>query len=214
LLWELFVTDGHVRASRLRFIAIPLVIIGAILVLLAQPPGGLAFPSTGTADFSGVGRNFQARATTPVIARLTVPPLRLEPDVIKQLAPTTEAPQVIKMIAESLKSTSTPPKDLPIKEISLDDFWSFNWPPTDIVHVKKDNIHLFGAIFLPQSDARYYRFQAIRWIGIFREDDGQWHNASLTYGDSFFMPLESLSVKANDIPVTLRKLMNIEDFHP
>ena len=232
MLWEQFVTDGHVRAARLRYIAIPLVIIGVILILLARPPAGLLFVTTdystdGARLFSGFPINFQDRAAVPVIARLKPPPLKLQPDVIKQLAPASELDDVGKMILDSLKANNSPlPKDLPIKDVSAEDFWAFNWSSTDIVHFQKDNFHVFGAMVTPPPPKSgyvnmYAGVDAVRWVAIFRQDAGQWRFATIadenrgaSSAKIFFVPPDGNPILAEQIPATLRHLMGIEEFQP
>ena len=61
---------------------------------------------------------------------------------------------------------------------------------------------------------RYDGVQAIRWIIIVRENKGKWQYAALSNKANFYIPPKSPSVEASEIPITLRALMNIEEFHP
>lgn len=219
MLWESLVTAGHVRAARFRFVAIPIVAIGAGLVILAQPPGGLAFSEAGFQRFGNIGYDYHSRAAQPVLAKMAPPRLQLPPDVMKQLAPAKELADVAKLIGDSLQTSNALPKDLPIKEISGTDFWSWKWSPTDINHFQKDGIHVFGAVVTPftpdpRTPNNYYGIEPVRWLVIFRKEKDQWHSATLAYQNSFYVPTGATGVKPDDIPVTLRNLMDIEEFKP
>ena len=181
MLWELLVTDGHVRAARFRFVAIPLVILGIICVRLAAPPGGLVFRAIHPPRIAGLDREFQQRAAAPVLERFRkLTPLSLTPEAIKQLAPTSELQEVTTDILKSLEKSSAPPASLPIKDISPEDFWKFAWSPTDIVHFKKDNLHVFGAVAAQPGG-----YQAVRWLTIFRQDAGTWSHVEINYQNEF-----------------------------
>ncbi len=214
MLWEALVTDGHVRAARFRLIAIPLVILGLVCVVLAAPPGGLFFAPFPTPALDELSQNFRERAAEPVLQKFgQLQPVSVTPEQIKTLAPASELADVTSLILKSLRSTDALPKDIPIQDVPADAFWSFNWPATAIVHVSKGDIHAFGAIVTPPADQQS-PYPAVRWLAIFKKQDGKWQNVAVTWGDTFFVPPGTVQVPPNQIPVTLRSLMNLPEFTP
>jgi hypothetical protein len=213
-LWELLVTDGHVRAVRFRAVAVPLVVAGIILVLLSAPPGGLIFRSFEPPNLTGLGADFQRRASEPVIRLFqSATPLSVAPDDFKTLAPASELPEVIRDIQKGLSATGSPPTTLPIKDATAADFWAFNWPYTKIMHLQVDDIQVFGAVVAP-SASQYSPFPAVRWLGVFRTVDGKWQYTTVVYPYAFIAVPGMPTIQVETAPITMRKIMGFEEFKP
>lgn len=218
MLWEKLITDGHVRAARFRLVAIPFFIIGLILLYFSLPKAIEAFKSSPHLNsLRPKQADINIRLHRPVIAKLqAIPPLSITQAEFQNIAPAEELSTVTKLIVDRLNSSASLPKDLPLRQLPPEDFWSAQWPVTEISYTSTENAYAFGAVVrvtLPAAAGQRERIVARRWIAIFHRTDKTWSTATLRLPD-FYTPSASEVVQPERIPVTLRSLMNIEEFRP
>jgi hypothetical protein len=203
--WRELITEGHVRAARLRrlqpsFVTIGLgaMLIGFFLAANFQPKESLDRGEP-TAD------TIVAAAKRPAIqAMANLPALTIQGDDIKPLVASSEASQLAATILAGLASTGSLPHDPPpMKPMTPADFWSGDWPIDALPVTETRNLKLVGAIFKTPVQGVY---QPVRWIGVFEKRGGQWKFLSLK-APGFFVIAGQPTAKAEDIPVTLRPLL-------
>jgi hypothetical protein len=222
LLWELLVTEGHVRSARFRFLAVPLVCIGIFLIWFSAPIMGLEFePGPAPDIYDLANSSYASQADAPVLQVFQgIQPLNtLTTDQINSLPPSSQLQQVAQDIEQGLNSHDQAPTNLPIKDIPEAQFWAFNWPLTSISRlVVAPDLQIFGAVVTPAAQTSSY--PAVRWLAIFRKIGGTWHEADIAYPDAnpsddlFYSPSSSGGITQDQIPVTLRRAMNLGTFTP
>ena len=210
--WEQLVTEGHVRAARLRMIA-PYIIGIGVFAVTAGVYGFIIKPShTPLPSMSVTLQNrlheFKAPVIQPFQILSFVPPLTTEQ--INELPPDRELPKVIELLKASLQESESYPKELVdiIKEVDLSTFWQGRWPVVGIVTISdKKDLRAFGATVMQKT--RYGTTAPARWIGIFKHSPKGWMVVSISH-QGMAAPSEFPTAKPDDLAVSLKKLMGIQ----
>jgi hypothetical protein len=178
LIWELLVTDGHVRAARLLRLQLWLVALALVLLWLGIMVVHLApaiQPKTSVAArVQERLTELQARAAAAFTALTRVQP---QPDRVDRLPPVDEIPQVVQALLGSLSADDKLPADnVTFTKVDRDAFWSGKWPTEQVSYLKSGGTYLFAAYAHVGPSGST---QAVRWMGAARNFGGKWQYASL-----------------------------------
>lgn len=220
--WEHLVTEGHVRAARLRTITPLIVALGIALVVLGV--FGFAYLSAQSGPSSFNPQELLTRKTQeykrPVLERMRAFYLdrSFAQEEIAKIADQERLSKAVQNILTELENKEALPED-GFQKLSAKDFWEKPWPNdapvTTALVVTKDGLVAVGAIV----NAGNERSPVIKqWIGLFKKEDGgllsfgkkKWVFASLAGPQLYVLP-DKPSVKAEDVAVSLRRLMDMED---
>jgi hypothetical protein len=216
MLWEQLVTDGHVRAARLRRIGPAFLLVAAILLCLGV--GALLRPPRLEIGLyaRNVLNNRVGALRQAVAQRLAqIAPLSLSPEEIKALPPTSALSDVLKRLRDSLKAD---PPALSAPFTALPDsakFWSGEWPRGQIAYLESGDLKAFGAIVVPKPDNTnaYYQpppTQPVRWLAIFRKTPNGWEDVALQ-GSGFVVPPGESVAPAQNLLLSLGTLMKLPE---
>ena len=215
MLWELLVTDGHVRAARLRYLA-PLGILGGVLlitmgwlVLIEAPPSQAFYSSS---EYALIQRADQVRQ--PVLGTFAqVPGLYVQSTEIPQLVPESELPKIFDAVNGGVATGSFPPAMSVSQAKSAAEFWSWNWPRDKLISLDRGDLRAFGAIVFPKAQPGQADLNPVRWLAVYRKFPSGWENVAIKATGFIAPPGEKTAVPA-DIPISLRKLMDMPDYTP
>jgi hypothetical protein len=207
--WESLVTEGHVRAGRLRRAGPRIISTGVLLLILGfglghkglQLEPSAVLPNTRGALLSADVEAIQAPA---VHAFDNLPLPQVTRKEANALAPASQLPQVVSAILASLNKTGTLPEgQIKFSHLTAQAFWTQPWPHTVLAATGADDINVIGAVVNTGTvDAPYIG----RWLGVFRKVGDTWQYASLA-GAGFLVVPGYPSVQAGDIPVTLQPVL-------
>jgi hypothetical protein len=196
LTWELLVTDGHVRAARLRRIQPWIVVAAALLLLAGFWVAGLApgiQPKSSVASIVGEKlAQLQTRATAAFTGLASLAPRVDRPD---RLPPEREIPEVVRALMTSLGSAGELPSgNLTFTRVDAADFWAGTWGIGQVSYLKSGDTYLLGAyVHLGPSTST----QPVRWVGAVKKVAGKWQYASLGWTNLYLPPgLPSTSPQA------------------
>ena len=207
--WELLVTDGHVRAARLRGIATPF-LIAATAFLAAGISWRLYGPqllwsavSADTALNDHITKSKQAALKS--VAAISA--LNLSDAEVVKLPSTEQLPGALTLIRDGLRTTDQPPSNLPIAAISNPaDFWSGKWPSSKIAYLDKGDLRAFGVAAASKPEVfNQTKTHIFRWLAVFRKDAGIWDDVAIQL-DGFVVPNGEAATSPEYIPVSLEKL--------
>lgn len=205
MLWELLVTDGHVRAARLRRLQPWIIGLGIVLlwlgVVIMRLGPDLAQGASASMKLQERLMKLQQHAETSF---QKIPPPALSPDAMKQLPPAKEVVEVIEATTKSLQASGDLEGDVKFKEIEEEAFWKGDWG-TEQVNYLRDGNELLVAANVSVGAPNYP--QAARWIGLFHrgetvKGDKQWTYASLAAGN-VFVPREKPYVAPGQVALSL-----------
>jgi len=212
MLWEMLVTDGHVRAARLRRLQPWMIALGIVLIWLGiwivrQGPD-LAPPVPAQARIQErLGQLMQrVQFTTQKLPQQVT----LAPDAAKQLPPAKEVAEVIAGVTKSLNESGDLPKDdITFVEAKNEEaFWKGDWAPEQVVYLRDGPNVLVGGLVSVGSPSYP---QPARWLGLFhrgeiekgdKKGDKVWVYASLAAGN-VFAPREFPYVSPTQVPMSL-----------
>ena len=210
MLWEHLVTEGHVRAARLRRVSPAFLALSALLVALSgmyaiyQPPVSVALASP---DLLMSQRKQQL--IQEVQARfLKAPLLSVSSADLQEFPPEDQLPAVLKALKDSLQSTGSLPSTFPITAAKDPDaFWSWDWPYKSVVSLDRGDLRAFGAVVAstPPNGAS----RPVRWLAIFRKTSSGWNDVDVR-ANGFVILKDEPQVSPSDIPVSLNELMGAE----
>jgi hypothetical protein len=187
LLWELLVTDGHVRAARLRRVQ-PWIIASALLCVW----GGIWVARLAPAlqPQTSVALRIQQRLTQiqarEALAFTVLSRAPLRPDQPDRLAPVSQIPEVVRALLGSLNdSGSLPDKSVKLGELDADAFWAGSWPTEQVSYVKSGATYLLGAYAHVGPSTSV---QPVRWLGALKRINGKWQYASLGGAGTYVPP--------------------------
>ncbi len=200
--WEQLVTEGHVRAARLReaqprliSIAIALIVLGAALQFTMPAP---VAPSQDVL----IRQQTDALFAPAIRAVSNLPVGAISPDDRKDVEAHDDLTEhVTGLILDSLNRTGRLPDRLRRVEVDPRAFWRQPWPYSKAVVTENDDLKLVGSMVKvgtkPQPDLQ-------RWLGIYRRRNGHWQYASLA-ADNFYSTGPSARVR--DIALDLAPLL-------
>lgn len=183
MLWEQMVTDGHVRAARLRRVQPWIIALGLVLLwagMWVVHAGPQIRPSASlVALLQERLAQAQQRSSEP-FARL--PPLAPGRAELERLPSAGELPELVETIRRSLNDSGRlPTKDVDFTELTPESFFGGPWEPEHVLYLKSGNSYLLGAQVHRGSAASP---QPVRWIGVMKRLGGQWQYATVLAGGS------------------------------
>jgi hypothetical protein len=205
LLWEKLVTDGHVRAARLRWIEPWLIGLGVVFILggiymLALIPPRTALYGRDEGLVSGVA-SVQAGA---IAALADLPSVRVPPDQMKNLVPASQISQVVTSIMDGLNATGDLPADkLTMKVVDADTFWRQPWSFSHLNVTLGPNTTLVGAVV---NEGTQDSPQLARWLGVFNRREDGWKAISIV-APGFYVDSTIHSTTIEQIPLTLQSVL-------
>jgi hypothetical protein len=213
MLWQELVTDGHVRAGRLRrrrglivALAVCLLLLG--LVLISAVPS-----SRGAYAVSQPANALLTSLKSAINTRLErARPLQLKVAEINGLVPAAELASVAGEIAKGLAANGKIPEELKHEMVSLARFWEFSWPLDRLVVAQTEDYVVVGGIVgkpcVPADAVAESRTDALRWIAIYKRSDRRWMPANLRMAGSCAAPGLPM-VSPDHIVETLRVLLDV-----
>jgi hypothetical protein len=206
LAWEQLVTEGHVRAARLRWMQPWLVTIGAgFLVIGFYLAAGVSVPVASVSATDELASEVSA-AQKPVIAAInSLPKLQFGDGAAPQLVAAGEVgAALIPLILEELKKTNRLPSDqIEIAITPVNEFWRKEWPHDKLIATGNDSVKLVGAVV--NAGGETY-ITPRRWLGIFRKASGKWQYATADGGE-FIEIGNQPHVAPEAIPITLASVL-------
>ncbi len=201
--WSDLITEGHVRAARLRRMQ-PTLYLGGVVAIIAGFYMAVAIPGPSNVAAQSPAQDQVARSRQPVTDALAgLPPLAISAAEYPQLAPADQLPKVAQTLLDSLNKSGKLP-DMPLDEKTAQDFWTKPWPLTDLPTVGNDQVRLVGAI---ANDGNAYYARPIRWLIVYSRRKDHWEMASAS--DQPFTPKTTPAVSLENIPLTLRSVLPV-----
>jgi len=227
--WERLITEGHVRAARLRsarpfFIwpGVALVALGVLGFLYLSAPS-----HTDAFDPAQIVLSKAENYRRPVLQKIDAMrfPRRFNDEDVSKIATSEKLARAIQNILASLDEKDAFPND-GFQTLQPSEFWDKPWPQdvpvTTAFVVNKGELMALGA-YANAGDAENPELKP--WIGLFKKQDdkmwglfnwmlpenkGKWMVVSLKDG-SFYAHPDKPVVSAQDVAVSLRALMDMED---
>lgn len=208
--WQQLVTDGHVRAARVRRIQPMLIAIAIVLMLVGWFLLGLVEPSKTENNRAhvlvGEVTRQQVKAT---YAFAGMPPPRVGYSKLATLPHFATLGDTQKRILTELDRADGVPKDMGIKEVTPSAFWRVPWKPGEMVTSGSGDVRVIGALVnssIVDPDVP----DLGRWLGVFRKRNGSWSAISIEAPG--FVGIEGTAVvPINAIPVTLAPLLKTKE---
>ena len=178
LTWELLVTEGHVRAARLRRLQPWIIALAVLLLVGGALVSGLApsiQPKTSVASRiqQRLGQ-MQMRATAAFTTLSKLTPHVEKPD---RLPPDREIPEVVQALLNSLNASGDlPESNLTFSKLDEDAFWAGDWGSERVSYLKSGDTYLFAA-YAHAGPAT--STQPVRWVGVAKKMNDKWQYASL-----------------------------------
>jgi hypothetical protein len=190
MLWEMLVTDGHVRAARLRRLQPWLIAIGIVLIWLgymvvrAGPDLAPGVPAGAKLQERLMHLQQHAQSTFQKLPRLDI-----ARDAQNSLPPAREIAELTAAITKSLNDTGDLPED-DLKLVEVDDeesFWKGEWG-IEQLHYWRDGDNVLVAGNVSVGSPQYP--QPARWAGLFHRGETEkgemtWVYGSLAAGNLF-----------------------------
>lgn len=203
-LWQALVSDGHVRAARLRRMQPWIVAAGIVMLwigfwIASRAPAVRHDTSAAAILQERIGRLHQ-RAQAAVTA---LP--RLAPGLpAAQLPPVAEVAEVVAQTLQSLdKSGELPAAAIDFLETNRAALWKGEWTAERVQYLRSADVVLVAATVNAGSATRA---QPMRWMGAFKKFGDRWQYASLA-GANFFAPREYPVAAPAQIGLTLAPLL-------
>ena len=182
MLWESLVTEGHVRAARLRRLQPWLIALGLILIWLgiwiarSGPSIGANASFMQSLQQRLQDLRMHADRTAGSLPQPVVPPAEM-----KRLPPARELAAMLVAVRRSLvDSNDLPEDDIDFKEVDVDEFWKGAWPLETVVYSEDDDTYVFGAI-VNLGNEQYPR--PARWLGAAKRMKNGWEVSTLAAGN-------------------------------
>ena len=187
LTWELLVTEGHVRAARLRRLQPWIIALAVLLLVSGVLVSGLApsiQPKTSVASRiqQRLGQ-MQMRAAAAFTTLSKLAPRLPKPD---RLPADREILEVIPALLSSLNASGDLPEgNLTFGKIDEDAFWAGEWGTERVSYLKSGDTYLLAA-YAHAGPAT--STQPVRWVGIVKKISGKWQYASLAWSGLYMPP--------------------------
>lgn len=206
--WEHLVTEGHVRAARLRRVQPVMILAAVILMVLGLALFSIVKPPTlknQRVNLLNAQIERQQRRTLEVFSGLPAP--RIKRSALKDQMSLEALTDANEQILAELNRRGAPPTSLTIDQVSPAVFWRVAWPQRRIVMTGDSKVKLAGALInVASPDAP----QAGRFLGIYRRTDGVWTMVTVEAPDFYGLAAQP-SVRIETVPVTLRPLLKTKD---
>jgi hypothetical protein len=200
--WEYLVTDGHVRAARLRWMQPWLVTIGSgFLVVGFFLAVGVSGPATTINSTNRLGSEV-SDAQKPVVEAVNgLPPLKFAEGTTPQLVAAKEIGSALipLVLGELNKHDRLPSDQVEISTATASGFWRKEWPHDKLIATGNDTVKLVGGVVNAGSEAYVV---PRRWLGIFRKTSGKWQYATAE-GSEMIAVENQPHVLPEAIPLTL-----------
>ena len=212
LAWEDLVTEGHVRAARMRRVQPILIAVSVAAMLLGWYLLSGIEPTrveNNRAEILFESVEAQQRRAAYAFGGMPAPRIGRSQVAASPLA--SDAPTLQRRILDELNLTSELPSDLPnglrLVAVEPNVFWRRPWRARALIATRSSDVVLAGTI-MNSGSAEFP--MAERWIGVFRRRDGQWE--SVTIGATGFVTSADFPlVGIRDIPLTLSPLLETEE---
>ena len=215
MIWEMLVTDGHVRAARLRRLQPWIIALGIVLIWL-----GFWIVRQGPDLAPGVPAQAKIQERLMELVRQVdftiqkLPQAQVTPEAAKQLPPAKEVAEVVAAITKSLnESGDLPEKDITFVEAKNEEaFWKGDWGTEQVTYLRDGPNVLVGGLVSVGSPSYP---QPARWLGLFhrgeiasgaKKGDKAWAYASLAFGN-VFAPRELAYVSPPQVPISLEPFL-------
>jgi hypothetical protein len=210
MLWEMLVTDGHVRSARLRrvqpwIIALGIVLLWLGIIIIRMGPD----LQTGTSAAGKLQERLMKLQEQAEFTFRKLPPLTMPADAQKSLPPAKEVAEVVSATLTTLNQSADLPDDVKFKEAAdAEAFWKGDWGTEQIAYLRDgDNVLVGGNVSM--GSPAYP--QPSRWIGMFHRGENtkgekHWMYASVVAG-SQFAPRELQYVQPQQIALSLRPFL-------
>lgn len=227
-LWEELVTDGHVRAARIRLVrgrvvALSLVLLVVAVVITAFGVGIRAADSKAiTTKILNQHFDDYKKSVEEIFSQM--PKYHDLSDEEKKIM--VETPFILNFIKSHIAKLNSDEPDeqeysVVLKKVSKNDFWKEKLESGKITYVSDGDVQIYGAlacyidgyytngVFLenryPDEEGRPCRRPTF-WLGVFKKINGKWKYASIGISGGF-KPNEHESVDPNEILETLKDMM-------
>lgn len=202
--WEQLVTDGHVRAARVRRIQPFLIAVAIALMLLGWILMGLVEPSKAENDRARMlGEQVQQQQWRAIDAFAGMPPPSIGESKIMALPLASSLADMQTRILTELNRANDVPKDLKLQAVEPSVFWRVPWKPGEAVTSSSGSVRIVGT--LVNTGTTEYGNVA-RWLGVFRRQNGEWKAVSIA-ADGFVEIEGTPTTPIEAIPVTLSPLL-------
>lgn len=226
--WERLITEGHVRAARLRSarplilaLGVSLVVLGVFGFLYLTAPS-----QAGRFDATQIVLTKAEAYRRPVLQKIAAMrfPKRFNGDDIPKIATADKLTRAIQNILASLDEKGALPND-GFQTLQPNEFWDKPWPQdvpvTTAFVLNKGDLIAIGA-YANAGDAE--NPELMPWIGLFKkqedkmwgwfnwavpENKGKWMMVSLKDGNLYALPHMPVA-DPKDMTVSLRALMDMK----
>lgn len=218
--WELLVTDGHVRAARIRHAQPFIAGLGALLTaagltaVLFSPISKavlpfLPKPQTVYENFVTEANSKRTAAVNQILSIPPAPTLALSPDQIRadmqagRLGSTNDIPGVQADIEKALNDNGKLPADYAFAEMAASTFWRGTWPGgIQIATVTGAKTRLFGLVAINEGSGIFGAptHQAVRWLAAARLTNGRWKLHHLSTG---YVPQGAIGIDPSTVALSL-----------
>jgi hypothetical protein len=205
LLWEELVTDGHVRAARLRSVEPWLIGLGALLILGGIYMSALILPNPAPDDRGARIAAEVGKVQAGAIAAMNgLPSVPVPSDRLANPVSASQISRVSAAILDDLNGSGDLPTDkLNMNVVDADTFWHHQWFFSSLNVTSSGDTTLVGAIVNEGSPSSP---QLTRWLGVFRRRDGHWEAVSIA-APGFYIDPTLHSTTADRIPLALKSVL-------
>ena len=206
--WEQLVTEGHVRAARLRRvqpvligIATALIIVGVLLMLTIKPP---QVENNRAKTLSTYVERQQWRVLE---AFSGLPQPRLMPSEVANLVPGQAVLTIHKESLAGLNRTGDFPPQTLVQEVEPSAFWRAPWPKNKLIRIGKGDTYLLGGLI--NAGAEDYP-QPRRIIVIYRRHGQDWSAVTVIAPDFAALP-DTPRAPIESFPITLKPIIKLKE---
>lgn len=206
--WENLVTDGHVRAARIRR-AQPYLVTLAVICMLV---GWVLLTSVRASKSENnrtevLGAEVDRQQRKAIDAFAYMPPPRIGQSQLAKLPSAENIPEIQKKVLDELNRVGDVPADLKIETVEPSAFWRVPWKAGQFVSAAGGGVRIVGAVV--NTGSSDYPDPA-RWMAVFRRASGDWQVATISGPDFISVP-ETLQVVVGQIPVTLSPILKTKE---
>jgi hypothetical protein len=205
LVWELLVTDGHVRAARLRRLQPWIIASGLLLLWAGFFVAGLAPAVQPTSSVASIIGTRVSNIQTQANYAFSILPAGVggQGDV-NALPSATEVTEVVDTILSSLNKTGDLPDELlKLKEKDADELWKGDWETEQVNYAKSGKFYLIWAN-VSVGSSPYAR--PVRWMGAVKKTGDVWRYATVAHA-GFYVPPNLPAVRPEQIVYSMSSLL-------